>query len=236
MKKINILYFISIIIMVFFMSGCSRMYRIQIDSYKSSFSPKGNNFFILPGTNQINKNDLQFQEFSNYIVKVLEMKGYSKVDNIENSQVVIFVSYGIGDPQNIVYSYSIPTYGQIGGGTSTFSGSTYGSGGYSTTSGTINTLPIYGQTGSVPVVNHVTIYNRFLTLEGIDFTEFINSGQMVQLWKTMITSSGSSGDLRNVFPLMVGGSSEYIGTNTRKRISITIKENDIRVMSIKNER
>ena len=233
MKKINPFYIVSIILMIFLISGC---YHIKVDSYKSTITPKGYNFIILPGTTKINKNDLQFQEFSNYIVKILEKKGYTKTDNMGNCQIIVFLNYGIGDPQHIVTSYSVPTYGQISGGTSTYSGTTYGPGGSSTTSGNIYTPPQYGQTGSIPVVDHQTIYNRFLTVEGVDYKEFLKGGEIVQLWKTIITSSGSSGDLRRVFPVMVGGSSEYIGTNTGKQVSITIRENDERVTSIKDLR
>jgi hypothetical protein len=233
----NIIYLVLtflLILLIFWVLGRSRIYEIQIDGHNSSLTPPGNCFTILPGNGEINKMNPEFQEFSKYIIIALEKKGYKKIDDTDNCQILVFLNYGFGDPQHIINSYSIPKYGQIDGETSFFSGTTYGTN--KTTSETITTLPSYVQTGLKNFLERNAIYNRFLTLEGIDLTEFRRTGQIVQLFKTIVTSSGRSDNLGRVFPIMVGGSSEYIGTNTGKQISVTIGENDIRLTSIKNMR
>ena len=54
------------------------------------------------------------------------------------------------------------------------------------------------------------------------------------MWKTIIKSTGSSGDLRRVFPVMIGASYKYFDNNTHKEIFVDITdEKDPRVISIK---
>jgi hypothetical protein len=50
-----------------------------------------------------------------------------------------------------------------------------------------------------------------------------------QLWKTDLESSGSSNDLRYVFPYMIVSAEQYIGTNTRHVVTVKINENDSRI-------
>ena len=52
---------------------------------------------------------------------------------------------------------------------------------------------------------------------------------MVLLWKTNIVSIGSSDDLRYVFPYMIVAAEKYIGTNTKKFVTVEISGYDRRV-------
>ena len=85
---------VSIIVFSILNAGCSGgLINIKVDSYKSDFNPKENNYVLLPGMSNINKNDLQFKEFSRYVVTILNNKGYKNVERIEDSQLVIFLSF-----------------------------------------------------------------------------------------------------------------------------------------------
>jgi hypothetical protein len=209
---------------------------VKIDSYRSDSIPEGKNYILLSGMKDINNTDLQFKEFSTHVIKILNKKGYKNVEKIDNSQLIIFMKYGIGDPSSHVFSYSVPVYGQVGGGTSTFSGNVYGSRGSSTTfGGTVTTLPTYGQVGSTTVVDSGVEYLRFLILESYDTDKYKKNGELVQVWKTNITSRGWMEDLRRIIPVMVVGSEDYIGTNTGKQIRVDMRENDSRVRTIKGQ-
>ena len=78
-----------------------------------------------------------------------------------------------------------------------------------------------------------TTFFRFLILDAVDLEEYRQSEKVIEVWRTTVTSKGSSGDLRRVFPVLVGAAKSYIGTNTGKQIDITLTEQDERVLEIK---
>ena len=49
----------------------------------------------------------------------------------------------------------------------------------------------------------------------------------------MVTSTGLSSDLRRVFPILIGASQQYIGTNTGQKLKIKIYEDDKRILDVK---
>ena len=77
-------------------------------------------------------------------------------------------------------------------------------------------------------------YFRYILLTAYDLQELINTKKEVQLWQTTITSTGSSGDLRRVFPVLVAAAKPYIGTNTGKKVKVVISEDNKTVLEIKN--
>ena len=72
-----------------------------------------------------------------------------------------------------------------------------------------------------------------MVLDAIDFDEYKANKKEVQLWKTTVTSTGSSGDLRRVFPILVAASQQYIGKNTGQKVEVNLSEGDARVIEIK---
>jgi hypothetical protein len=126
-------------------------------------------------------------------------------------------------------------YGQIGGGGSTYySGSVYSSkGGYGTYSGTAYSAPVYGVTGYRTGVRSYTYFVRYLRLDGVNLQKYRLSGTFEPVWKATVTSVGSSGDLREVFPYMLVASADHIGTRTDKALSITLKDNDERLALVR---
>jgi hypothetical protein len=74
-----------------------------------------------------------------------------------------------------------------------------------------------------------------VVLDAIDLSEYRKSKKEVQLWKTTVTSTGSSGDLRRVFPVMVTASKPHIATNSGQQIKVKIRENDPNILEIKGQ-
>ena len=138
-----------------------------------------------------------------------------------------------GDPQEHQYSYSIPTWGQTGVSSSYTTGTISSYGGYGSYSGTTTYTPAYGITGSTTHIGSYTTYFRFIVLDAVDLDEYKKSKKEVQLWKTYVTSSGSSSDLRRVFPILVAASQQYFGKNTGQKVEVNLDEEDERVTEIK---
>jgi hypothetical protein len=176
---------------------------------------------------------LQFKEFATYIHRALLAQGFTKAESLERAEIAIFLAYGIGDPQEHSYTYALPVWGQTGVSSSTTFGTlkTYGS--FGTYSGTTTYTPTYGITGYATQVGTYTTYFRFMLLNAYDLDAYKKENKLSGVWKTTATSTGSSGDLRRVFPILVAASKQYFGLNTEQKIEILLEETSPAVIEIK---
>lgn len=235
----NMLRLACVLLMLLTAAGCATMqplrYTVNVDSISDPTALARTKYILLPGNKDTSANDLQFKEYAAYINRALISRGLTPVETVENADLAVFVIYGIGNPQEYQYSYSLPVWGQTGVSSSNTYGtlSTYGNSG--TYSGTTTYNPTYGIKGYTSHVGSYTEYFRFLVLDALDLAEYKQTKKEVQLWKTTITSTGSSGDLRRVFPYLVSASKPNIAANTGQQIEVILEENDPSVMEIKGQ-
>lgn len=139
------------------------------------------------------------------------------------------MSYGIGEPQTSYYSY--PVFGRVAGGTSTFTASTFGTGGVTRTTGTVTSPTRHGVVGTGTGTR--TEYLRWAAVEAVDIETFAKTQKIAQAWRTTMTSSGASGDLRRVFPVMLAAGQPYIGSNTRQQVRRVLTDESPKVVAIR---
>lgn len=211
-------------------AGCSPMVCVvKIDSISDSKQYPYKSYYLFPGNKDVDVNDLLFREFSTYVDRLLVSKGYSKAENIHSSEVVIVMSYGISGPQ---VSYSSSTeYGYKDGGTSTVEVDSYGSGGYSHSSGTISKQPEWGVVGTE--VHKEVVYTRYLKLVGIDSQKTKMDNKANPIWETTATSEGVGDDLRVVLPLLVAASDKYLGQNSGGKVTVFVSPYEDKVREIR---
>lgn len=222
---------ISLLFGLLLLSGCASIFHVNVDSIGNAKENK--TYILLPGNKDTKADDLQFKEYTIYINRALQTKGFVPAENFQTANVAIFLGYGIGNPKERQYTYSLPIWGQTGVSSSYTTGTVSSYGGYGSYSGTTTYTPTYGVTGSTTHLGSYTTYFRFMLLYAVDLDEYKNSKKEVQLWKTTVTSSGSSGDLRRVFPILVAASKDYIATNTGKKVKVNLLEEDAQIMAIK---
>jgi hypothetical protein len=208
-------------------------FHVDVDSISAHNAESKKKYILLSGIENVKDTDLQFIEYANYIVKALTSRGFIKTESFEDADVAIFLIYGIGNPQEKTFSYSLPTWGQTGISSSTTYGSLSKFGNTATYTGSTTYNPTFGITGFIPVSGSYVTYFRYLRLDAVDLDEYKKSQKVIQLWQTTVTSTGRSGDLRLVFPVMVAASKPYLGLNTGKKIRIELTEGDQRVVEIK---
>jgi len=215
--------------LLFGCTGVTPVYFVRVDSINAPQANLKKKYVLFSGSKDIAKTDLQFKEFSRYVIKALNSKGYVKVEDAKEAEIAISLLYGISAPQQ--RASSVPLYGQTGISSSSTLGtiSTYGS--TSTYSGTTSYTPTYGIVGAIPVTR--TAYTRYLVLDAYDLERFKQSKEAVEVWKTTVISSGSSGDLRRVFPYLIVGATPYLGTNTGKQVTVRLSADDPKVLAIK---
>jgi len=223
------LFFISVI----FLFGCATPFYVEIDTVSDKDKTSLKNYVLLPANEGVSINDLRYKEYANYVKVALMKQGFVESD-IDSADIAIFFSYGMGDPEIHSYSYTYPIYGKTSGSTTNVRVNTnYSDGSSSTTYGTAKSKPKYGVTGYGSYSGTRKEYFRFLTLEAVDLNIFKESNEVINVWQTNITSSGSTNDLRVVMPIMVAGAIPYIGKDTGKKIEVKMTENDYEVLEIK---
>lgn len=208
--------------------GCTT-FNVSTDSLSSPNSP-GNRVLILPGESEIDADDLLFQEFAADVALALERQGFVVVDALDDADQAVFLSYGISDPQT--RTVSVPQFGRTGVSSANTTGTISSYGNSSSFSGTTTYNYNYGITGYSNVQR--TQYTRLVVLTAYDVHKFLESENMVQIWRTTIVSTGSSGDLRRVFPVLIGTAEDLIGTNTGQQISRKTYESSTRVKAYRS--
>jgi hypothetical protein len=226
-KLVVVSYRLLVLLLIAFLAACSTtsrplQFRTEIDSLVAGSAPQSNmRFVVLPGNVGANEQDLQFIEFKTYIEKVLANRGYTKASSIQDSNLVMFLSYGVGAPEVRQFTYEVPMWNDMGYfypyGMSRFYNRFYpgfGIGGYSQRS------------------ESYTSYRRYLVLEACDKDAYVQQQQRKQLWKASVQTNGASNDLRLVFPYMAAAMQAYLGTNTGHMITVDIDETDPLVRSL----
>lgn len=152
--------------LLFFAIGCAH-YEVMVSSINNN-ETAGNKVFVAPGMKDVAINDLQFQEFSNYIKKVLIKKGFAIVNTIDEADQVVMLVYAISGPQN--YTANVPLWGPTGIESSTTYGNISSSGSNVHYYGSTYYNKTYGITGYVPVQE--TYYIRTIILTAYDWQLF----------------------------------------------------------------
>ena len=226
-----------LVMLVGLSAGCVTQpeFIVNVDALSVPEAATAQKYVLLPGAEDISPEGLRFKEFCVYLDRALASKGFVPAEGLDTADVAIFVSYAIGDPKEHVYSYSIPHFGQTGVSSSTTYGTVQSYGNYGTFSGTTTYRPSYGITGySSHVGTHVT-YTRSLSVVACDLAAYRRENKVTELWRVQAVSTGSSGDLRLVFPILVAAVRPHLAESTNKKsITVTFRENDEEVIRIRD--
>jgi hypothetical protein len=229
MKSLLVLF---TLVYIFGASGCAiqPQCEVSVNSINNGISSINKICYIGSGMEKVSIDDLKFKEYSTYLKRSLESRGYKITDSLDNAEVIILLRYGISEPQTNIAS--IPVFGQTGISSSMTYGTIHSHGsGYSSFSGTTYHTPTYGITGYKPI-SYMT-YTRYAKITAYDRQQYKQDKKEVMLWETDIVSTGSSGDLRHVFPIMIAAATPYIGENTGKSIRVSLTESSNQVKFIK---
>jgi len=229
--------FIKILVITLVLSGCAATtaptFNVYVDSISSPVGQELKRYVLLPNNKGVTVDDLQFQEYASYVHRALSAQGFIKAEDFKDANVAIFLGYGIGEPKTNQYTYSLPTWGKTGVSSSNTYGtvSTYGN--TATVNSTTTYTPTYGVTGYTTHTGTNTTFTRYMFIDALDLNEYKKTEKQKQIWKTTVISTGSSGDLRRVVPILVAASKPYVAKNTGQKLFILLKEQDQAVLDVK---
>jgi hypothetical protein len=212
--------------------GTPKFY-ISVDSLAASGANAKKTYLLLPGNQGVTAADLQFKEYAEYLKRVLSKKGYVYTESKDEANLAIYLAYGTGDPETHQYSYELPIWGRTGFyAPSTNVAATVVNGQTKYMTYTTYT-PEYGYIGYNTHIDSVTTYRRFAVITAYDYEQFKKDEKEVQLWKTTINSTGSSDDLRRIFPVLMAASIPYLATDTGSKVYLSMYETDAIVQEVK---
>ncbi len=219
-------------IVTVFLTSCTQ-YKVSVDSISTPQAKQKTRYVLNPAHKGVNADNLEYQEFARYTDRALALRGFTKAASVDEANLAVLLEYGRSDPHFYEYTYSTPIYGRTGVESSSTYGSvnTYAHGASYSESTTYK--PSYGVVGSQINVGTGVLYYRYCKLTGIDVEKYKLTGKMVELWRTTVTSIGSSDDFRRVFPILIGASKDYIAMNTGKKWEFSISEDHKNILEIK---
>jgi hypothetical protein len=223
---------------VLLLAGCATTesppsFNVGVSAYARSGVESQRTFVLLPAEKGVSIDDLQFAEFAVYIERAMYARGYRKAEGFQSADLAVFVEYGIGEPQENKYSYRLPVWGQTGVSSSTTTGNVNVYGSTANYSQTTTNTPTYGVKGYTSHQGTYTTFTRRLFLTAYDLGEYRQNGAERVVWETKVASTGRSGDLRFVFPILVAAGRPYIGVSTGKIVDVILAETDAPVLEVK---
>ncbi len=199
----------------------------SVSSLASEDSSTFKSYVLIPSSNSVSINDLQFKEYSSYVKRLLKKNGYKDSQDKENPDLVIFVGYGIGEPEQSQYTYSMPIFGTTPTGVYTLNATSTNNGGTTQLDGTLTQQRALAVTGYSTHTNIRTNYTRHLELYAVNLSEYQLTGEVLPVWQSTVVSRGSNGDLRYVFPYLVAALDGLVGIDSGSSVDVTVRQDSL---------
>ena len=225
---------ILIFITAIFLGGCASTYSFKVDAINNPEATEHQSYKIVSSNPEVSEEDLQFKEVAEYVKTTLSGKGLYEAPDIESADMIVDISYGIGEPQVDFKTYTTPVYAMVGGGYRTVSTPVVGSDGkVRMVTTTIYIPPRREIIGMEEKIIPITTYEKFLRMTSRENQDADESEGPVQVWSIYVKNKDESDDLRKYLPLMAAASVDYVGENTEQQQEVKIKDSDESVAFIK---
>jgi hypothetical protein len=207
------------------LGACASGIQVQVNAINDPAQPSPGKDYYLVNDQQDNGDDeLFFQEFSTYFVQALKAKGYRRVDDRSQAQILIHFNYGVSGGRSGIETYSWPIYETVGGETITYiETKTDASGTKTTTKGSVSVPLRVQRVGSQIESRSYTVYTHHVVLEAHSLASDDKTQEGPLLWKTMVHHVSESNDLRASMPYMAAAAAPYLGQNSGKQRTVTLK-------------
>jgi len=192
--------------------GCASTYTFKVDAINNPEVEGLYSYKIVSTNPEASEEDLEFKEAAEYIKTTLSAKGMYEAPDVEHADMIIDLSYGVGEPQVEFKTYYQPVNG-----------------------GWIHRGKRYRVelVGMEERVVPITVYEKHIRLTSLDNTQSDESEGPVQAWSIYVKNKDQSDDLRKYLPLMAAAAIKYVGENTETQQEIKVRENDDEVSFVK---
>ena len=221
--------------LVLLLSGCTQRYAFKIDAIADGQVAGGNSFYLVSGNPDMKENDLRFREGAQYVATALEGKGYTHARDIATADMLIEVSFSVGEPKDVVnvnrypetywspgmaFSVSVPVYDSSGLIVAYRSRMVY--------------RPPRSYTYWEDHIDTSTVFRKELTLTAYDNRLGASVKDPKQLWSVTVSNIDYSENLRAYLPYLVAASLPYIGEDTGSQVFMYLDKDDPQAAFIRN--
>lgn len=208
------------------LAGCASPFVVQVSAIADPTASVSNTCYVLlNGNAKGQEDDLFFREFSAYFIPLLTEKGYQRVDTREEAELEIFLRYAVSEGRTGVSTFSHPIYETVGGNSFNITQTrTDSSGAVITTNSTVR-IPL--QTLYVGTAVESRSYVLYTSSAALEAYKIKPTGKI--LWKTLMSITSDSNDLRSTIPVMATAAAPYIAGNSGAAKNIRLKRDDPRI-------
>ncbi len=195
----------------------------------------GTHYYLINGNRGGSEDDLFFREFSAYFVPILAGKGYQRVDSAKEAELEIRFQYTVSEGRTGISTFTRPIYALAGGETINYTQTKTDADGKTTTTRSTVDIPIRERyVGSTVERRSYTLFTSSVILEARRKPVTRNKNPRV-LWKTMISSTSESNDLRAIMPVMAAAAEPYLADNSGARKKRWLRLDDPEVEAVRRK-
>lgn len=217
------------------LSACTPSYHFKVDAISDGAMQTEGSFFIVSGNPELKESDLRFREAATLVQTALEGKGFYRSPDVASADMLVEISFGMGEPREVLESRSYPE--------------TYWRPGFSYAI----RIPVYDKSGDLVSfqtrivrepsrsytyweerLDSTTLFEKHFTIEAFDNRLGSAQHEPQQLWSVVITNADSSDDLRGYLPYMIAAALPYVGTDTGSQIYVSIRPDDPTVQFLRS--
>jgi Domain of unknown function (DUF4136) len=205
------------------LAGCA---HVGITAYAQPEPSPGKRFVLQGPDPRYPGGDPTWPVYSQVLTKALEAKGFVPVAS--SPDLIIQVSYGMGDTRTSTSTTSTPTMGYTTSTQTVVTPNPNPSG--PPIVSTVST-PVWGVVGSTESTNTSSTTLSTIRIEALDAASYA-AGKPTVVWSTHARSRAPI-DLSQLFPYMVAAMEDYFGAIVPKEIDVTKDYNDPEVTRLR---
>jgi hypothetical protein len=221
------------------LAGCGTLYELEINASNPRHTELGGSYVLVPMHPSVVDETGDFEKYFDQIERGLSGTELRRVPlaRLADADVVIFVSFGISEPEYVGYSSKTPMFQessrpQIDEGPRQSSTSSTKSG----SSGAVDPPPEQDFVGTHSYTFVRTKYWRDLFLFASTFdwdgSDISSIQRADSLWSVSVSTRGSSANLDEVMPVMIAAAKPYVGVHSKDLIVEKMNGIDSRIKAI----
>lgn len=206
---------------------------VSISSSANANAETARSYELVPMESAIARTDADFVEYASYVERALAGKGLMRAAPGEQPDILILLRYGTDEPKKQVRAETSADFDHVAmsaqgaefSNAASSSGKGSASMGSASRAGPATRFAVSSDIGP----RTYTTYSHFILLDGYLVDPDRDAGEWEKAFETDIGSTGTSGDLHEVFPYMIGAALDSIAANTGDVFRTSISDSDKRM-------
>jgi hypothetical protein len=200
---------------------------VTASAFAAPYSEASVSYVVFPLNQGVDPKDPEFLEYKSYLTRALTARGYHAAESLESAELAVFLGYGVGSPDRHESSYHM-LFAEHG-----------------LTPPDAATENHHGRKAAVlassrddeassPPSDGAPPFTRYAIINAVDVPQYLLERRLTRVWSTRIVSIGHTADLRAMFPVILAGAWDLLGTNSRGPVRRRLEVNGAEVLWLKS--